>query len=66
MWCEKHHINQRFAPQGRTVVVTQSHRPRRDSVVFLDDCHSLALPVSFPEGGRARPSVTVRNSIQTE
>ena len=38
--------------------------PSQASVVFCDDCHSLALPVSPTGCGRARPSVTVRNTIQ--
>ena len=43
------------ATQGCPVVVSQSLFPRNCSVVFLDDCHSLVLPVSPTGCGRTRP-----------
>ena len=56
---------ERFASQGRTVVVTASLCPRRRSVEFCDDCPHFLLPSSPTGRGRRKCSRTL-NSVPGE
>ena len=59
------YTKERFAPRGRTVVVTASLCPRRRSVEFCDDCPHFLLPSSPTGCGRRKCSRTL-NSVLGE
>ena len=52
------YTKERFAPRGRTVVVTASLCPRRRSVEFCDDCPHFRLLSSSTGGSRWKCSRT--------